>query len=92
MKPLDPSIREKKRYFLIEGKNLKENVERAILDFIGILGMAKTGLNWIKVFKESAIISVNREMGDYVKASLIIWPEKIEVRKISGTLKGLKSN
>lgn len=90
MKPLKPSMREKKRYLLVKGKNPKENIEKAIKDFIGVLGMSKVGLGWIKTGKDSAIISVNRKMVDNVRASLAVWPEKMTVTKVSGTLKGLE--
>jgi len=90
MKSLKPSMRENKRYLLIKGKNLKLNIEKAILDFIGVLGMSKVGLSWIKANTNSAIISVNREMVDSVRASFCVWPEKISVEKISGTLKRLR--
>ena len=89
MKPLKPSMKEKKRYLLVRGKNLKANIEKSILDFIGILGMSKTGLSWIKSTKDSAIICINREMVDKVRASLSICPEKITVERVSGTIKGL---
>ncbi len=89
MKPLKPSAREKKRYLLIKGKT--KEIERAILDFIGVLGMSKCGLSWIKSSANSAIICVNREMVDSIRASLCTWPEKIEVIKVSGTLKGLRN-
>jgi len=90
MKSLKPSMRENKRYFLVSGNNLRENIEKAILDFVGVLGMSKTGLDFIKTDKNSAIISVNREAVDSVRASLCIWKDKMEVQKVSGTLKGLK--
>lgn len=90
MKSLKPSMRENKRYLLVAGKDLKRNIEKAILDFIGVLGMSKTRLAWIKSDKDSAIISVNREAVDSVRASLAVWPEKMEVKKVSGTLEGLK--
>jgi RNase P/RNase MRP subunit POP5 len=90
MKPLNSAIREKKRYLFLKGNNLRENVEKSILEFIGILGMAKTGLGWIKSDKEQAIISINRKMLEQVKASFTIWPEPIRVTRVSGTLKGLK--
>ncbi len=90
MKALKPSMRENKRYLLIKGKNLKENIEKAILEFIGVLGMSKVGLGWVKKDANSAIISVNREMVDSVRASLCVWPEKMSVERVSGTLKGLK--
>lgn len=94
MKSLKPSMREKKRYMLIsgsKGKNLKESVEKAILDFIGVLGMAKAGLEWVKQDREknTIVIAVNRKSVDYVRASLAVVPEKIIVERVSGTLKGL---
>ena len=88
MKPLKPSMKENKRYLLIKGKNLKENIEKSILEFVGKFGLSKTGLVWIK----ENIISVNRESVDIARASFVIYPEKIEVLKVSGTLKGLKNN
>ena len=89
MKPLKPSMREKKRYLIIKGKNPKENIEKALKDFLGVLGMSKLGLGWIKTEKDSAIISINRKMVDNVRASLVVWPEKMTVERVSGTLKGL---
>ncbi len=91
MKPLIPSHKENKRYLLVKGKNLKQNIEKAILEFTGILGMSKTGLSFISSDSKSnsAIICINREAVDSVRASLVIFPEKIEVAKVSGTLKGL---
>ena len=90
MKSLKPSMRENKRYLLVEGSDLRKDVEKAILDFIGVLGFSKAGLEWIKDNKDSAIISVNREAVDSVRASLAVWPKKIEVKRVSGTLRGLK--
>ena len=89
MKSLKPSMRENKRYLLIRGQNLTNNVEKAILDFIGILGMSKTGLKFIKSNQNSAIIAVNREMLDSVRACLCVFPEKISVERVSGTLRGI---
>ncbi|MGD9275662.1 MAG: hypothetical protein PVJ67_00655 [Candidatus Pacearchaeota archaeon] len=89
MKPLKPSMKENKRYLFVKGENLKQNIEKSILEFIGILGMSKTSLNWIKTKKDSAIISINREAVDLVRASFAVYPEKISVEKVSGTLKGL---
>ena len=89
MKALKPSMKENKRYLLVEGKELRKNIEKAVLDFIGVLGMSKTGLEFIKDNRDSAIISVNREMVDSVRAALCVWPKKMEVKRVSGTLKGL---
>ena len=90
MKSLKPSMREKKRYLMIKGGNIKENAEKAILEFIGILGMSKLGLSWIKHEKDYAIMSINREEVNKVRASLALWPGKFKVLRISGTLKGLR--
>ena len=90
MKPLKPSLREKKRYLLVEGK--VGDIKKAVLEGIGVLGMSKTGLSWIKSDKKSAIISVNRGAVDSVRACFAIWPEKLTVQKVSGTLKGLRKS
>lgn len=86
-------MREKKRYLLVKGKNLRENVEKAILDFIGVLGMSKAGLEFIKTdlhSSDSAVIAINRKSVEHVRASFAVLPEKIEVKRVSGTLKGLR--
>ena len=90
MKSLKPSMRENKRYLLVEGEDLRKNIEKAILDFIGVLGFSKVGLEFIKSNRDSAIISVNREMIDSVRASFCVSKNKMEVKMVSGTLKGLK--
>lgn len=98
LKPLKPSMRENKRYLLVRagkgktGKNLRENIEKAILSFVGELGLSKAGLSFVKtdISSNTAIISVNRQAVDAVRASLAVWPEKMKVERVSGTMKGLK--
>jgi len=90
MKSLKPTQRENKRYLLIKGENLKENVEKSVKDFIGALGKSKASLAWVKKEGDNAIISVNRETINHVRASFAVWPEEIKVLRVSGTLKGLK--
>ena len=74
-------MREKKRYLLLEAR--KEEAEKAILDYIGILGYGKAGIMWVK----ENILAVNRQEVDKVKASLLL--AGIKVKRVSGTLKGL---
>ena len=84
---LKKSLRESRRYLLLEisnKKNIKENVEKAVLDYVGVLGYSKSSLVWIK----DDILAVNRKEVDKIKAGLII--SGIKVKKISGSLKGLK--
>ena len=90
MKALIPTHRENKRYLKITGKNLKKIVPEAIKEFSGILGLSEASLNWIKSEKESAIISINRESLEKVRASFCFSNERIVVEKVSGTLKGLE--
>ena len=86
MKALIPSHKENKRYLLLRGKDLKKNVEKSILEFGGSLGMSKCGLSFIK----NDVICINRNSIDLVRGGFAVFPEKIEVLKVSGTLKGLK--
>lgn len=88
MKPLKPSMREKKRYLLVNGHI--HDIEKAILEGIGVLGMSKTGFGWIKKNKDSAVISINRKAVNDVRASFVIWPKNINVMRVSGSLKGLR--
>ena len=89
MKALKPSMRERKRYLLMRGNDLRKNVEKAIISFIGELGMSKTSPKWIKVGKNSGILSINRKSLDHVRASFVVFSSKISVEKVSGSLKGL---
>ena len=89
MKSLIPSHKENKRYLFIRGKNPKQFIENAIFDFIGISGLSKCGLSFIESAPTFVVICINREMVDLVRASIAISPEKMEVEKVSGTLKGL---
>jgi RNase P/RNase MRP subunit POP5 len=88
MKSLKPTMREKKRYLLVRGKI--GDIERAIYEGIGVLGMSKVGLGKIKTGKDFMVISVNREALDSVRACFAIWPERIVVERVSGTIKGLR--
>ena len=83
-------MRENKRYLLVRGENLRQNIGKAISEFSGSQGMSKTCLNFIEAKNDSAIISVNRDAVDLVRASLVVFPEKIEVTRVSGTIKGIR--
>ena len=85
MKPLIPSHKENKRYLLIEGNDLRKNVPLAIKEFIGVLGLSEASPNWIK----KNVLSINRKSLDKVRASFTVFPQRIEIVKVSGTLKKL---
>ena len=80
MKPLKPSMRESKRYLLLNGK--VEDAEKAIKDFVGALGMKKASPKFIKKGKNEGILAVNREALNHVRASFAVWPEKIDRKSV----------
>ena len=86
-----PSAKIKRRYLLIEGK--KSDDEKAILDYIGILGWAKASPVFVEPLREKPkdkiILSIDRKELTNVRASFEMTRDKIKILKVSGTLKGL---
>ncbi len=87
LKPLKPSMKDNKRYLLLKGSFNKEDVEKAILKYIGVLGFAKAAPVWVN----NNVLAVNRKEVDKVRASFAISDKKIEVARVSGTISGLRS-
>ena len=88
-KRLKSSIREKKRYLLLNISD-KKKIDSVILDFIGILGYGKSGIQHIKdkkIKSGHAVIAVNREKLDEIRAGMAFG--SIKVLRVSGTLRGL---
>jgi RNase P/RNase MRP subunit POP5 len=91
MKHLKPSHREKKRYLLIAGTEAnKKAIDEAILEYVGILGYAKASPKVILTQKDKLILAINRKELDKVRAAFILSGKKIQVKKISGSIKNLK--
>ena len=86
-KKLKPTLRENKRYLLLEGDFNKKDIEAAILDYLGVLGYAKASPMWIS----ANILAVNREALNHVRASFVVGGKNIQVARVSGTLKKLRS-
>lgn len=91
MKTLPSTLRENKRYLLVKCKNPHEKIEKIILDFIGILGYAEASVKFIEYDNDKAIIAVNREALNKIRAAFA-FSSDIKVEKVSGTLKGLRKN
>lgn len=84
-----PSQRVKRRYLLVEGS--KENIEKAILDYLGALGWAKASPIFVKSeIKNKIILAVSRGEVDSIRAAFEASGLGIRVVGISGTLKGVK--
>ena len=99
---LKPSVRDKRRYFLVKASNAK--VEVAILEYVGVLGLAKAAYMRIK---DSYGVSGFRGFGvsgakkdGYIVGSCLVKSledvraalafKGIRIEKVSGTLKGLR--
>ena len=101
MKPLLPSLREKKRYVVFESvadsfdkQKIEKLIEEACLKFIGENGYSKAGIMILKDSwkRNKGVIKVNTKYVDEVKMSLGLIKGKIIVNAIgvSGTLKKAK--
>jgi len=82
---LKPSARDKRRYFLVGASNAR--VEKAILDYVGVLGFAKSAYVFVKKFGAKNIGSCLVKSLENVRAALAF--DGIRIEKVSGTLKGL---
>lgn len=100
MKPLIPSLKEKKRYILFKvlGKKLGAGelaslISKAGHQLLGELGLAKAGLHFLPETwnGETGIIRVGHKFTDEAKAVLALVKEvTITTIKTSGTIKKLK--
>jgi RNase P/RNase MRP subunit POP5 len=90
---IKPSAKTKRRYLLLEAKS-KQEIEKTILEYIGILGYAKAAPLFVKSYKEKTknkiILSVERSEITNIRAAFEVSQAKIKVLKVSGTLKGLQ--
>jgi RNase P/RNase MRP subunit POP5 len=85
---LRPSARANRRYLLLGDVDVSA-VKKAILDYIGILGWAKAAPDFLAERGRNVLV-VNREEVNNIKAALELSPLKINVLRVSGTLKGLE--
>ncbi len=87
MLKLKPTMRANRRYLLIHGTKI--DVESTILEYIGVLGWAKAAPVFVSSSEGKTILAVNREAVTDVRAALTLAPGKLDVLRVSGTLKGL---
>ena len=95
MKALKPSHREHKRYLLIKGKDAsRENIENAIMKFIGLLGYAKASPQFVNLEDEKKrtctdeiVVSINRQEFEKVRAALLLSGLDVKIVQVSGILK-----
>ena len=83
-----PSSRIKKHYILFNS-NSKEEIEKIILDYIGILGWARADPEFITTNTNKIILAVERKSVNNIRASFEIADTNIKILRVSGTIKGL---
>jgi len=81
-----PSARDNRRYFLMNSED-REKIEKSILEYIGVLGFAKSAFMFVENKYRKTIGSCTRESLEDVRASLAF--AKIKIQKVSGTIAGL---
>ena len=88
MHTLKPSARANRRFILIRGT--RSNIEKAILEYIGVLGWAKAAPVFVSEVTDRVVMAVNRESITNVRAALALAKDTLHVLRVSGTLKGLE--
>ena len=85
---LKSSARDSKRYILVRG--MRSSVEKAILEYIGVLGWAEASPVFVSESHSETVVAVNRGALTNVRAALALAKNELTILRVSGTLKGLK--
>ncbi len=88
MSAFPPTSRIKRRYLLVKGK--REDVERALLDYVGLLGWSRAAPLFLPMNNGHCICAVDRKELVHVRAALALATETLDVVRVSGTLDGLR--
>jgi len=83
---LKPSMRENKRYLLVDSTN-KKKIEKSLRDYLGIKEFSRLGLSFLNI-NDRPVLAINREKLYDSRAALCL--AGIRTLKVSGTLKKLK--
>jgi len=90
IKGLRPSLREKKRFMLIDTETTKWKItfKETFLRLFGNYGFAQAGIQFLEKNNQQ-IIRINNRFVDHARATLVLMPSLIRTKRVSGTLKGL---
>jgi RNase P/RNase MRP subunit POP5 len=103
LKPIKPSLKERKRYAVIEVKadapvsqdDIIDTINKVCLDFMGILGLGKAGVLILRnqISGDKVVIKVNNRYVDHLKSALMLVTKiggaraRLTVTGVSGILK-----
>lgn len=88
---IKPSAKINRRYLLLKGSS-KDEIEKVILEYLGVLGWAKAECVFVIIkglTEGKSVLAVGRREVNNVRAAFEISDSKIEVLKVSETLRGL---
>ena len=85
-----PSARIKRIYLLIDGGSRSE-IEKIILDYLGVLGWAKASPIFVEGGKKEGriIIALERREVNNIRAAFEAFSGNLKIIRASGTIKGL---
>jgi RNase P/RNase MRP subunit POP5 len=92
---LKPSARDKRRYFLVKAPS--KDIEKVILKYVGVFGLAKSAYVQVDVSQDprwdldKGLIVGSCLVGSLNEIRAALGLERIDILKVSGTLKGLRS-
>jgi len=91
---IKPSMKIHRRYLLLQAKS-KDEVERVILDYLGILGFAKASPIFVEdktkgsKKNKNLILAIDRKEINNIRGAFTL-SNKVKTLKVSGTIKSLK--
>lgn len=85
---ISPSARINRRYLLIEAKS-KNEIEKIILEYLGIIGWAKAAPCFV-LSEKNFILAIERKSLENIRAAFELSESDVKILRVSGTLKGLQ--
>jgi RNase P/RNase MRP subunit POP5 len=92
LKPIPPTLRDKRRYLLIRGASWRE-VEKAVRQELGRVYRSLSGLKKIEETPEYLIIRVDRGFEWYVRGAIALHcgrDRPVFAERVSGTIKTIR--
>jgi RNase P/RNase MRP subunit POP5 len=86
-----PTERIDRRYLLINAESRKE-IEEILSYYLGALGMSKAAIMFPEIpelAQNEFVLAIKRKELDNVRAAFEVSKSNAEIKKVSGTLKGL---
>lgn len=90
IKPLLPSLREKKRYILYDGAS-SDKVNNTLKEFLGTLGLARGGIRILAKKGNKGVVRTNNKYLNDTRSALSLIKD-LKIVKVSGVLNKIWRN